>query len=537
MKKIILTLLLVALAISTHCDCGTVGAACCSGTGGCTQCPDPSFDVNSQVCVQQPGTIQPPECLVPEVECPETCPPPVNPPTICTPEIEVDSRDVPDVVCPPTIEPPSVEVPPPELCVIKPPPPPPLPPCIEDPYVPEPPSIPEPEPPKICDDTLPRKFKLSFQYACRKWTSFLSCQANILWNNVIIATIIPSDYNVHTYSIWVEVVGGENKLQIEGAGIKDRKGLTIDNVRLVRYGTNTNIVVNGGFQAPSVGYSWGIFNNIPGWEGVGIELGWGKIYNHGWSSQVCELDGRKNYQITQRWSFDSQYKLVKQIPCDTNNFIGKFLTFKLEFDYAARKNGVASPSTSSANILWNNVVIGTLTPNNYAVHHAVFYVQLKAGQNFLQFDGSGPSDKHGLNIDNVKLTSKYNNYYNLIHNAGFENPNLGAGNWVYTWGGIPHWKAQRSEHGDCKNVYNANWPAASKQCIELDSHQNQRYTHVVLVSQINFSQYLINKATLEGDASVQNEIDCSLNEAQSYIGSAVAKIAYDIYCDIHMTVQ
>ena len=306
---------------------------------------------------------------------------------------------------------------------------------------------------------------------------------------------------------------------------------------MVRYGTNTNIVVNGGFQAPGVGYSWGIFNNIPGWEGVGIELGWGKIYNHGWNSQVCELDGHRNYQITQRWSFDSQYKLVKQIPCDTNNFIGKFLTFKLEFDYAARKNGVSSTSTSSANVLWNNVVIATLTPQNYGVHHAVYYVQLKAGENFLQFDGSGPSDKHGLNIDNVKLTSKYNNYYNLIHNAGFENPNLGAGNWVYTWGGIPHWKAERSEHGDCKNVYNSNWPAASSQCIELDSHKNQRYTHVVLVSQIKFSQYLINKATLEGDASVENEIDCSLNEAQHQIGSAVAKIAYDIYCEIHMTAK
>lgn len=172
---------------------------------------------------------------------------------------------------------------------------------------------------------------------------------------------------------------------------------------------------------PYKGNGWGIFNNIKGWEGVGIEIGWGKIYNKNWTSQVCELAGRRNYIITQRWSFDSQYKLVKQIPCNTNNFIGKFLTFKLEFDYAARKKGhpVPSPDTSSANVLWNNVVVGSLNPNNYYVKHAVFYVQLKAGENILQFDASGASDNHGLNIDNVRLTSKYNNFYNLIKNGKF----------------------------------------------------------------------------------------------------------------------
>ena len=165
---------------------------------------------------------------------------------------------------------------------------------------------------------------------------FHSCQALVIWNDVIVATIIPNDYAVHTYSVDVFVKGGENKLQIEGAGKSNSFGITIDNVRLVRYNTATNIVVNGGFEAPDVGYSWGIFNNIEGWEGVGIEVGWGKIYNGNWNSQVLELDGHINYQITQRWSFDSQYKLVSQIPCNTNNFIGKFLTFKLEFDYAAR---------------------------------------------------------------------------------------------------------------------------------------------------------------------------------------------------------
>jgi len=244
-----------------------------------------------------------------------------------------------------------------------------------------------------------------------------------------------------------------------------------------------------------------------------------------------------NYQITQKWSFDSKYKLVSQIACNTNNFNGKFLTFKLEFDYAARKNGVQSPSTSSANVLWNNVIVGALNPNDYEVHHAVFFVQLKAGNNFIQFDGAGKSDAHGLNIDNVKLTSKYNHYYNLLKNYRFENPQLNSGQWVYSDGGIPHWQAQKAEHGDCKNVYNSKWQAESGQCIELDSTKNQRYTQVVVISQYKFSQFLINKATIEGDSSVQNQIDCSLNQIQHYASTACAKISYGIYLQISITAE
>ena len=102
MKKIILAILLVALATSsTHtcgCCCGTVGAPCPSGVGDCNKCPDPSLDVNSKIIVKQPYYIKPPECLYPDVECPQTCPPPTEEPAICVPEIEVDSREVPSVI-------------------------------------------------------------------------------------------------------------------------------------------------------------------------------------------------------------------------------------------------------------------------------------------------------------------------------------------------------------------------------------------------------------------------------------------------------
>lgn len=224
--------------------------------------------------------------------------------------------------------------------------------------------------------------------------------------------------------------------------------------------------------------------------------------------------------------------MVKHIACSTNDFTGKFLTFKLEFDYAARKH--QNLATSTANVVWNNVVIGTISPNNYGVKHAVFYVQLRAGHNYLSFDASGSSNSFGLSIDNVKLSSKYNHYYNLIKNGGFEHPDLGGQNFKYFPGGIPAWKALNLEIGKC-SVYNPYWPANSGQCLEVDSDANQRVTQVITVSYLKFNEYIINKATITGDASVHKEISCAINNAQNKISSAIAKLAYDVYCQIDMT--
>lgn len=78
----------------------------------------------------------------------------------------------------------------------------------------------------------------------------------------------------------------------------------------MRYGTKVNIAINGGFEKPNLGKGWKIFNKIPGWFGEGIEVGSGHLYNNGWKSQVVELDSDKNGELTQTWSFDSDYFLI-----------------------------------------------------------------------------------------------------------------------------------------------------------------------------------------------------------------------------------
>lgn len=419
----------------------------------------------------------------------------------------------------------------PEPCDILPPPPPPV--------------IPIPPPPTDCTCgsgtncqlPLTNQFTLKLQYACRKDVPLESCLADIVWNNKIVLSIVPVDYAVKTYSLLVTVKPGQNTLQIEGAGISDSYGLIVDNVQLIRQGTTQNIVVNGGFEQPSVGFSWGIFNSIPGWVGKGIEIGYGTIYHNGWNSQVIELDGHSNYQITQHFNFDANYVLVEGVSCDVDSFNGQTLTYKLEFDYAARKNGVSSAFTSRAVVIWNNVVVASVNPQDYAVHHGSISVQLKPGQNVLSFDAASHSDTYGLLIDNVKLTSSYN-ASNLIINGNFETPYVGgSGHWNYFNGGVYGWSAVKAELGHCSSVYNGYWSANTNQCAELDSDSNQRYTQNIIISQMLFTNLLIQQAAYEGSCAASNNLASATYQAMQQVSTAVATITGGIYCQINMKVQ
>lgn len=82
MKKIVIGLLILGLVLATGTTCDCTCSACSgtsTSTSTCTSgdnlCCEPSFDVNSQVCVQQPGTITTPECLLPNIEAPCVPPP------------------------------------------------------------------------------------------------------------------------------------------------------------------------------------------------------------------------------------------------------------------------------------------------------------------------------------------------------------------------------------------------------------------------------------------------------------------------------
>ena len=484
MKKIVLALLLLYLATAGDtCSCD---AACTSTTAatcgcGCASPTQGSFNVNQQVVIDTPQNIAP-ACPVPNIPVPVVSPPSYAIPKISVDQVQVCNLQAPSVVAPPTVIPPSPLLPNINLPAI---PVPQLPAGIPNPSTPiakptAPVILPPLQPVGSACTSLSKIFTLSFEWACRRTISFTSCQGNILWNNAIIASIVPSDYSIHIFKVNVSAVVGQNSLQIEGAGISDSYGLTIDNVQLVRVGSAQNIVVNGDFQTPYQAGGWHIFNSIPGWQGLGIEIGWGDIYNIDWNSQVLELDGNSNFEVTQYFNFDSNFQITGNTP---NNVYGRSqtLNYVLEFDYSARKNGASSPLTSQAEILWNDEVIASLVPQDFNVYHFNISVKVKAGANTLAFDSAGVSDGYGLIIDNVRLASIYNSN-NLISNGNFGSISAAPGYWNYYNNGITGWWAVKAEVGHCRTVYNDNWPATAGNCIELDTDSNQRYIQIITIS-------------------------------------------------------
>ena len=76
-------------------------------------------------------------------------------------------------------------------------------------------------------------------------------------------------------------------------------GLDFTNVALIQQGdlTNTNVLVNGDFSQPNLNGGWSLYNSIPGWTGLNIEIGNGQDYGTVWSNttQLVELDAYSNF--------------------------------------------------------------------------------------------------------------------------------------------------------------------------------------------------------------------------------------------------
>jgi len=180
---------------------------------------------------------------------------------------------------------------------------------------------------------------------------------------------VPTDYDIHTATIDVTAIIGANILQFEGTGASDYVGLGITNVALVRQGdsTNTNILINGDFSQPNQpnqGRRYHYYDNIPGWIGLHIEIGFGDIYN-AWPNgiQICELDSEGNYEITQTLTFDSNFQMISS---PSNSACLLFFTFDLilQFDWAPNTVGTQDLLTSQADILWNDVILDSIVPNS-----------------------------------------------------------------------------------------------------------------------------------------------------------------------------
>lgn len=102
------------------------------------------------------------------------------------------------------------------------------------------------------------KFVLKFDYALHKNLQVDKAEATCQWNNQKFK-IKPTDKKVHRFETIVFASQGENSLSFEGEGI------TIDDVRLVPWGSAVSVLLNGGFEDPQ--FSAASLKDLPsGWK-------------------------------------------------------------------------------------------------------------------------------------------------------------------------------------------------------------------------------------------------------------------------------
>lgn len=79
-----------------------------------------------------------------------------------------------------------------------------------------------------------------------------------------------------------------NYLRFQGNGNQTLKGMSIDNVQLMKAGSTFNVLINGDFESP--GRMWGLqlSQSIPGWFSDSlIKINHGNAYNNVFRSRVC----------------------------------------------------------------------------------------------------------------------------------------------------------------------------------------------------------------------------------------------------------
>ncbi len=94
----------------------------------------------------------------------------------------------------------------------------------------------------------------------------------------------------------------------------------------------------------------------------------------------------------------------------------------LHFDWAA-KEGSPFADTQQCKVYWNKVLILSVNPADYQIHHSMVEIIAINGDNLIEFAASGKSDSIGIVIDNIYLTDNLiSASRNFIVNGYFENP-------------------------------------------------------------------------------------------------------------------
>ncbi|HEX8222539.1 MAG TPA: hypothetical protein VF605_01840, partial [Allosphingosinicella sp.] len=281
---------------------------------------------------------------------------------------------------------------------------------------------------KISNLTAGFTYRLEFDYANR--TTAASGSFDVLWDGAVIASVTNGTATMQTMSIMGAVGGGDHLLTFRGTGTADDMGASIDNVRItwmVPSFTPGNMDISQAVPGLTAGQkmelSFDHANRTTSASGSFDVLWNGQVIDSISSTGTAML--HKTYYVTAAGgndvlrfrgtgtandfgaSIDNVRLLTAQPVYSTGNMdvrqtvqnLTAGQSMQLKFDYA---NRTGAPS-GSFEVLWNGVVIGTVTDGAVAMKPRTYTVTAVAGDNVIGFRGIGTVDDVGASIDNVQL--------------------------------------------------------------------------------------------------------------------------------------
>jgi YD repeat-containing protein len=272
------------------------------------------------------------------------------------------------------------------------------------------------------------EYRIQFDYANR--TTAASGSFDVLWNGTVVASVTDGVAAMQTKTLFVTSVAGYNLLGFRGTGTADDAGASLDNIRatwVIPTYTPGNMDVSQAVTGLTAGQkmelSFDHANRTTSASGSFDVLWNGQVIDS--ISSTGTTMQRKTYYVTAVGgtdvvefrgtgtandvgaSIDNVSLLTAQPVYSTGNMdvrqtvpnLAAGQAMQLKFDYA---NRTGAPS-GSFEVLWNGVVIDTVTDGTVAMKPRTYAVTAVAGDNVIGFRGIGTVDDVGASIDNVQL--------------------------------------------------------------------------------------------------------------------------------------
>ncbi|MCU0883027.1 MAG: hypothetical protein MUF14_10220, partial [Hyphomonadaceae bacterium] len=273
-----------------------------------------------------------------------------------------------------------------------------------------------------------KSYQISVDHKARQsYTGSATNGIEVIWNGQVVGDISATDWQNWTTSTFNVTASGNNSQLMfrEKGGNGDGFGAHIDNVKVQErldiaaappanadiasrtYG-NT-LLIDGSFE--NIGAGWGTTLGATGWQSADSNMV--EVWDAGMTGEhggPGATNGQKYLELDRDMVRDEVWQ-------DVQTEAGK--TYQLDFNTFAKGN--VSTTGNSVEVLWNDQVIGTVTPRaDGKWDTSRFDVVGTGGMDRLSFrETAGGNNGHGPFMDNVRLRE--------VTNAPVDNPNDGPG--------------------------------------------------------------------------------------------------------------